>query len=215
MLELASAGTIFLDEIGDMPLQMQVKLLRVLQERKIQRLGGTQSIPLDARFIAATNRPLEDLLKQGRFREDLYYRLNVIRVELPPLRERREDIPALAGLFVAKLNREMGRKVEGLDPDSLGRLRAYDFPGNIRELQNRIERAYILCTPPLITARDLGDPFSSSARPPKQGRLKDQERGLIEQVLARHGGNRTRAAAELGISRRTLQNKLKESGTSI
>ena len=215
MLELASSGTLFLDEIGDMPLQLQVKLLRVLQDRRIQRLGGTQPIPLDARFIAATNRHLEALLKEGKFREDLYYRLNVIRIELPPLRERREDIPGLAGFFVEKLNREMGRKVRGLDPDALARLRAYDFPGNIRELENRIERAYILCTPPLITARDLGDPFTAAARPPKQGRLKDQERELIERVLAGHGGNRTRAAAELGISRRTLQNKLKGSGTSI
>ncbi len=212
LLELASGGTLFLDEIGDMPPQMQVKLLRVLQDRRIQRLGGTQPIPLNARIIAATNRPLETAIREGRFREDLYYRLNVIRVELPPLRERREDIPALAGFFVEKLNREMGRKVQGLDPDALARLCAYAFPGNIRELENRIERAYILCSPPLITARDLGEPFTAAARPPKRGALKDQERTLIDQVLARHGGNRTRAAAELGISRRTLQNKLKGSG---
>ena len=212
LLELASSGTLFLDEIGDMPPHLQVKLLRVLQERKIQRLGGTQSIPLNARIIAATNRPLEAMLKEGSFREDLYYRLNVIRIELPPLRERREDIPAFAGFFVEKLNREMGRKIQGLDPDALARLRAYDFPGNIRELENRIERAYILCAPPLITTRDLGDPFTAAARPPKQGRLRDQERELIDRVLAKNGGNRTRAAAELGISRRTLQNKLRETG---
>jgi two-component system, NtrC family, response regulator AtoC len=212
MMELASSGTLFLDEIGDMPISLQVKLLRVLQDRRIQRLGGTQPIPLNARIIAATNRPLEALLKEGKFREDLYYRLNVIRIELPPLRERREDIPPLAGFFVEKLNREMGRRIRGLDPDALARLRAYDFPGNIRELENRIERAYILCAPPLITARDLGDPFTAAARPPKQGKLKDQERELIERVLSRHGGNRTRAAAELGISRRTLQNRLKDSG---
>jgi two-component system response regulator AtoC len=212
LFELASSGTLFLDEIGDMPLQLQVKLLRVLQERRIQRLGGTQPIPLNARIIAATNRPLEAAVREGRFREDLYYRLNVIRIELPPLRERREDIPALAGFFVEKLNREMGRRVQGLEPDALARLRAYDFPGNIRELENRVERAYILCTPPLITTRDLGEPFSVAARPPKQGALKDQERELIDKVLTRHGGNRTRTAAELGISRRTLQNKLKGTG---
>jgi two-component system, NtrC family, response regulator AtoC len=212
LMELASGGTLFLDEIGDMPPPLQVKLLRVLQERRIQRLGGTQPIPLNARIIAATNRSLEAAIREGRFREDLYYRLNVIRIELPPLRERREDIPAFAGFFVEKLNREMGKKVLGLEPDALARLRAYDFPGNIRELENRIERAYILCAPPLITARDLGEPFTAAARPPKQGALKDQERELIDRVLSRHGGNRTRAAAELGISRRTLQNRLKGSG---
>ena len=212
MLELASSGTLFLDEIGDMPLQLQVKLLRVLQEKKVQRLGSTTSIPLNARVIAATNRALETLLQEGKFREDLYYRLNVIRIELPPLRERREDIPALAGFFVEKLNREMGRKIQGLDADALARLRAYGFPGNIRELENRIERACILSSSDLISARDLGDPFTTAARPPRQGKLKDQERELIEKTLAKTGGNRTRAAAELGISRRTLLNKLKGTG---
>jgi two-component system response regulator AtoC len=212
MLELASSGTLFLDEIGDMPLQLQVKLLRVLQEKKVQRLGSTTSIPLNARVIAATNRALETLLQEGKFREDLYYRLNVIRIELPPLRERREDIPALAGFFVEKLNREMGRKIKGLDADALARLRAYGFPGNIRELENRIERACILSSSELISARDLGDPFTTAARPPRQGKLKDQERELIEKTLAKTGGNRTRAAAELGISRRTLLNKLKGTG---
>jgi two-component system response regulator AtoC len=212
MLELASSGTLFLDEIGDMPLQLQVKLLRVLQERKVQRLGSTTTIPLNARVIAATNRALETLLQEGKFREDLYYRLNVIRIELPPLRERREDIPALAGFFVEKLNREMGRKIKGLDADALARLRAYDFPGNIRELENRIERGYILSSSDLISARDLGDPFTTAARSPRQGKLKDQERELIEKTLAKTGGNRTRAAAELGISRRTLLNKLKGTG---
>jgi two-component system, NtrC family, response regulator AtoC len=210
MLELASSGTLFLDEIGDMPMALQVKLLRVLQERRVQRLGGTTAIPINARVIAATNRDLEALLAEGKFREDLYYRLNVIRIEVPPLRERREDIPRLAGLFVEKLNRERGRKVKGLEPDALARLQAYAFPGNVRELENRVERAHILCTGELISARDLGEPFASSARTPKRGKLKDQERELIEKALARAGGNRTKAAAELGISRRTLQNKLKE-----
>jgi two-component system response regulator AtoC len=212
LLELASAGTLFLDEIGDMPMHLQVKLLRVLQERRVQRLGGTLAIPINARIIAATNRDLEALLKEGKFREDLYYRLNVIRIEVPPLRERREDIPRLAGHFVEKLNRARGRKLSGLDPDALERLQAYAFPGNVRELENRIERAHILCISDRITARDLGEPFATVTRLPKQGRLKDQERALIESTLARHGGNRTRAAAELGISRRTLQTRLKEMG---
>ncbi len=212
MFELAASGTLFLDEIGDLPLHLQVKLLRVLQEKKVQRLGATLSIPINARIIAATNRDLETFLKEGKFREDLYYRLNVIRIEVPPLRERRGDIAALAGNFLEKLNRQMGRRVRGLEPDAMARLQAYSFPGNVRELENRIERAYILCTSGLITARDLGEPFSQAARPPRTGRLHDQERELIERVLAKHGGNRTRAAAELGISRRTLFNKMREAG---
>ncbi|HVO40060.1 MAG TPA: sigma-54 dependent transcriptional regulator [Spirochaetia bacterium] len=215
MFELAAAGTLFLDEIGDMPLHLQVKLLRVLQERKVQRLGGTLSIPINARIVAATNRDLESQLQEGTFREDLYYRLNVIRIEIPPLRERRGDIPALAGAFVEKLNRQMGRRVRGFDPDALARLSAYSFPGNVRELENRVERAYILCSSDLITARDLGEPFSRPARAPRAGRLRDQERELIEKVLSKHGGNRTRAAAELGISRRTLINKIRDAGLDI
>jgi two-component system response regulator AtoC len=212
MFELASGGTLFLDEIGEMPMALQVKLLRVLQERKLQRLGSTQLLPINARIIAATNSDLESLLKDGKFREDLYYRLNVIRIELPPLRERREDIPRLAGFFVERLNRERGRHVTGLDADVLARLSAYSFPGNVRELENRIERSYILCAGDSITARDLGEPFTSAERAPKPGKLKDQERSLIERTLAKHGGNRTRAAEELGISRRTLQNRIREAG---
>jgi two-component system response regulator AtoC len=212
MFELASSGTLFLDEIGDMPMHLQVKLLRVLQDRKVQRLGSTLAIPINARIVAATNRPLEKQLAEGTFREDLYYRLNVIRIDVPPLRERRSDIPALAGFFVEKLNRQMGRKVRGLEPEALARLSAYRFPGNVRELENAVERAYILCSGDVITARDLGPPFSRSERAPKAGRLRDQERELIEKTLARHGGNRTRAAQELGISRRTLITKIKEAG---
>jgi len=212
MFELAASGTLFLDEIGDMPMHLQVKLLRVLQERRVQRLGGTQAVPLNARIVAATNRDLEAALAEGTFREDLFYRLNVIRIEVPPLRDRRADIPALAGWFVEKLNRQMGRRVRGIDPEALARLSAYHFPGNVRELENRIERAYILCTEDIITTRDLGEPFSRAGRAPRSGRLHDQERALIEKTLARHGGNRTRAAEELGISRRTLLNKIKEAG---
>jgi two-component system response regulator AtoC len=210
MFEIASSGTIFLDEIGDMPQHLQVKLLRVLQEKKVRRLGGTQPIPVNARVIAATNRDLEALLSEGKFREDLYYRLNVIRIELPPLRERREDIPRLAGCFVEKFSREMGRRIRGVDADALARLGAYSFPGNVRELENLVERACILCEGDEIRARDLGEPFASAAPPPKRGALKDAERDLIERTIAKHGGNMTRAAAELGISRRTLFNKRRE-----
>jgi two-component system response regulator AtoC len=214
MIELASSGTLFLDEIGDMPPPLQVKLLRVLQERKVQRLGGTQPLPINARFIAATNRDLETLLKEGRFREDLYYRLNVIRIEVPPLRERREDIPRLAGAFARKLSHERGRKVRAIEPDALARLQAYGFPGNVRELENRIERAFIMSEGETLSARDLGEPFTTAVRAPRTGRLHDQERLLVEKTLQKHGGNRTRAAEELGISRRTLQNKIKELGGS-
>jgi two-component system response regulator AtoC len=210
MLELASGGTLFLDEIGDMPMLLQVKLLRVLQEKKVQRLGGTQAIPINARLIAATNRDLEALLKEGKFREDLFYRLNVIRIEVPPLRERREDIPRLAGLLLEKLSRERGRKVRGFQPEALERLQGYRFPGNVRELENTIERAFILCTGEEITARDLGERFSKGRAASRPGRLADQERELIVRTLAKNGGNRTRAAEELGISRRTLINKIKE-----
>jgi two-component system, NtrC family, response regulator AtoC len=214
MMELAASGTLFLDEIGDMPMLLQVKLLRVLQDKKVQRLGSTQSLPINARIVAATNKDLEKLVRDGSFREDLYYRLNVIRIEVPPLRERREDIPRLAGYFVERLNRERGRKVRGFEPDSLARLQAYAFPGNVRELENRIERAYIQCEGEHITARDLGEPFTAASRAPRKGTLRDTEREMIEKALARHGGNRTRAAAELGISRRTLLNRIKEAGGS-
>jgi transcriptional regulator with PAS, ATPase and Fis domain len=210
MFEVASSGTIFLDEIGDMPQHLQVKLLRVLQDRKVQRLGGTQPIPIGSRVIAATNRDLEALLAEGKFREDLYYRLNVIRIALPPLRERREDIPRLAGIFVEKYSREMGRRIRGVDAEALARLGAYSFPGNVRELENVIERACILCEGDEIRARDLGESFASDSPPPKRGILKDAERDLIERTIAKHGGNMTKAAAELGISRRTLFNKRKE-----
>ena len=216
MLELATSGTLFLDEIGDMPMQLQVKLLRVLQERKVQRLGSTQPIPINARIVAATNRDLEALLKEGKFREDLYYRLNVIRIEVPPLRERREDIPRLANSFIGKLNRERGRRIRGFDQEALARLCAYSFPGNVRELENRVERAYILCPGDSIGADDLGEPFSApvppGTAPEDRGSLKGLERELIERTLQKHGGNATKAAAELGISRRTLFNKRKELG---
>jgi two-component system, NtrC family, response regulator AtoC len=210
MFEVASSGTIFLDEIGDMPQHLQVKLLRVLQEKKVRRLGGTQPIPVRSRVVAATNRDLEALLAEGSFREDLYYRLNVIRIELPPLRERREDIPRLAGIFVERCSREMGRRIRGVDPEALARLGAYSYPGNVRELENVIERACILCESDEIRPRDLGESFASAEPSPKRGILKDAERDLIERTISKHGGNMTRAAAELGISRRTLFNKRKE-----
>ena len=219
MFELAAGGTLFLDEIGEMATHLQVKLLRAVQERRVQRLGGTASVPIDARLIAATNRALEEEVAAGRFREDLYYRLNVVRIHLPPLRERRGDLPLLAGRILTRLNRTMGRQIQGLSPAALQTLGGYGFPGNVRELENILERAVIFAEESTIGPEDLELGATRPAPPgvaPEpaafQGTLKEQERRLIEAALARWEGNRTRAAAELGITRRTLFNKLRQLG---
>ena len=219
MFELAAAGTLFLDEIGEMPGQLQVKLLRAVQERRIQRLGATSSIPIETRLVAATNRELEQEVAAGRFREDLYYRLNVVRVHVPPLRERLVDLPQLAGRILARLNQSMGRQIQGLTPDALTVLAHYPFPGNVRELENILERAVILTEGTAIGNADLdlhstgggaGAPLPDAKR--SSGTLKENERALIVAALSRWEGNRTRAAAELGITRRTLFNKLRRYG---
>ncbi len=219
MFELAAAGTLFLDEIGEMPGQLQVKLLRTVQERRIQRLGATSSIPIETRLVAATNRELEQEVAAGRFREDLYYRLNVVRVHVPPLRERLVDLPQLAGRILARLNQSMGRQIQGLTPDALTVLAHYPFPGNVRELENILERAVILTEGTAIGNADLdlhstgggaGAPLPDAKR--SSGTLKENERALIVAALSRWEGNRTRAAAELGITRRTLFNKLRRYG---
>ena len=235
MFEIASSGTLFLDEIGDMPIHLQVKLLRAIQERKIQRLGGTGFIPIDVRIIAATNRYLEAKVKEGSFREDLFYRLNVIRIHLPPLRDRREDIPLLAVHFLEKVSRTMGIPAKRFSPEALEALQQYSFPGNIRELENMVERACILAEGHVILPRDLGispktsppiggsqitphhsqDPRGSEASTDSRGKtlnIKELEREAILEALRRNKGNRTRAARELGFTRRTLLNKIKEYG---
>lgn len=213
LFESAFGGTLFLDEIGELPLILQVKLLRVLQDRKIQRLGGTAPIPVEARIVAATNRQLEAEVKSGRFREDLFYRLNVIPIHLPPLRERKEDLPHLVSEILAKHNAQMGKRITGLSADAWRALNSYSFPGNIRELENLLERALIFCETDAITAEDLGIPFTET--PPAQpspGTLRDAERKAIEQALLKWEGHQTKAAEELGISRRTLFSKIKEYG---
>jgi two-component system response regulator AtoC len=213
MYEVATRGTLFLDEIGDMPLPLQVKLLRVLQDKTIRRLGGTRSIPVDARIVAATNRRLEDRVAEGAFREDLYYRLNVVRIEVPPLRERPEDVALLAGLFIKTLGARMGKQVKGLDDEALARLAAYPFPGNVRELENMIERSLIFSEGEQITAADLSVP-QTREKPVRAESMRDIEKRAIADALLRWEGNRTRAAEELGISRRTLITKIKEYGLS-
>ncbi len=217
MFELASNGTLFLDEIGDMPMQLQVKLLRVIQDKKIQRLGGITQIPINARIITATNKDLEKLVKEEKFREDLYFRINVINIHLPPLRERKEDIPHLINYFIKKFNKTMGKKISGMESEAIEALINYNFPGNIRELENIIERAFILADTDKITLKDLGLPETTkktktTEKPDTTNTktLKQLEREAIIEALLKWEGNRTKASEELGITRRTLLNKIKE-----
>jgi two-component system response regulator AtoC len=222
MFELASGGTLFLDEVGEMPLQLQVKLLRVLQDRKITRLGGTIEIPINARIICATNRDLEKMVTEGTFREDLFYRLNVIRISIPPLRERQGDIELLCIGLLKRLGSEMGKRVDGLTPDAMARLKSHSFYGNVRELENILERAVIFADGPLITSSCLDlrgsvakpDVIASIEAAPREAgqarSLKEIEQDAIIQALRRWEGNRTKASEELGITRRTLINKIAE-----
>ncbi|HUX37829.1 MAG TPA: sigma-54 dependent transcriptional regulator [Rectinemataceae bacterium] len=221
LFELAGAGSLFLDEIGEMRAGLQVKLLRVLQERRIRRLGGSRDIPVEARIIAATNRDLEAELRAGRFREDLYYRLDVVRIRVPPLRERREDIPLLAGAILERIMARSGGAERTLSPDALATLGHYDFPGNVRELENILERASILGSGRTIEAAELGlassrrggapDPSRAVGEPTNGGSsaLDVLEKAAILEALEKWDGNRSRAAAELGISRRTIINKIR------
>ncbi len=216
MFELASSGSLFLDEIGDMPLHLQVKLLRVLQERRIQRLGSTQPVPVDARFIAATHQDLSAKVREGLFREDLFYRLNVIRLEVPPLRERLDDLPLLAGQILVRLNARLGKTVRAIAPEALEALRSYLFPGNVRELENLLERAMIFAESDTLGLHDLALPQAGRPLPsPAPATLDGMERQAIIAALQRWEGHRTRAAAELGISRRTLLNKIRQYGIDI
>jgi two-component system response regulator AtoC len=220
MFELANGGTLFLDEIGDMPYPLQVKILRVLQERSITRLGGTQPMPINARIVCATNKDLEEMVREGKFREDLFFRLNVVRIHIPPLRERKDDIPLLATWIIKKLNTNMGRHFSGLTPEAMEKLKSYDFYGNIRELENILERAAIFSDGDLITAENIelrGDVLRHDARKAPEASLdtegmslKEVEKQAIEKALRRWEGNRTKAANELGITRRTLITKIEE-----
>jgi two-component system response regulator AtoC len=243
--ELADEGTLFLDEIGEIPVEMQVKLLRVLQEGEFERVGGIRTTRVDVRLIAATNRDLEEEIEAGRFRKDLFYRLNVVPIRLPALRHRPADIPVLARHFIDKYNRKLNKRIEGITDDALAVLGGYSWPGNIRELENFIERVLLFADGPLITLTDLPSPIragpqigaapgapavsaSAGSSPPPtdgisaptEGGLKDLvraraaelERDLIIRALEETGGNVTRAAKLLQISRKSLQTKMKEFG---
>ncbi len=216
--EAANGGTLFLDEIGELPLPMQTRFLRVLQEKKFERLGGTEAVDLDVRIIAATNKDLEQEVKAGRFREDLYYRLNICRIAVPPLRERREDIPLLAEYFMKKYAKEHGKALQFLGVDLLLYLMEYSFPGNVRELQNMIEQAVILAgeEEEVLTLKAFSYPnISETPVPeiPKDGLpLWKYEKYIIESTLRRYGGNKQKVAKVLGIKRQTLYNKLKKYG---
>lgn len=210
--ELAQKGTLLLDEIGEMAPRLQAKLLRVLQEKEIDRVGGSSPIPMDVRIIATTNQNLKEMVRDGRFRQDLYYRLNVIPLSLPPLRQRKEDIPALVGHFCRKFENQ--RTPVAFSDETLALLKKYDWPGNIRELENVTRRALTLCRNPLVTPADLFlDVEEEGVESPqlKAGiSLRELEKELIRITLQETGSNRTRAAELLGISLRTLRNKLSE-----
>jgi DNA-binding NtrC family response regulator len=210
--EIAAGGTLFLDEIGDISTKLQLDLLRVLDAREFRRVGGTQLIKTDVRVIAATNRDLKKLVESGTFREDLYYRLNVIPVTLPPLRERKEDVPLLVEHFLAQLRVEMRKPLEAVSADALEMLMAHDWPGNVRELRNILERGAVLARGPIITPMqlDLAPPTGPGTAPGETAdSLREVERKHIVVTLKQHDWNITRSAKALGIDRVTLYNKIK------
>jgi len=210
--ELAHGGTLFLDEIGDISQKMQLTLLRVLEEKEFTRVGGTKPIKVDVRIIAATNRDLQKAVQEGRFRDDLYYRLNVITIHLPPLRERKEDIPLLVQHFIEKFNLQMGKKVERISDEALRMLMQYDWPGNVRELENTIERAMVITKGKVITPEDIEIPSLQKNSPAEESEktLEAVERAHILRVLNETDWNIQRSAQILGIDRTTLYNKIKK-----
>ncbi|MFN4012595.1 MAG: sigma-54 interaction domain-containing protein, partial [Aquificaceae bacterium] len=202
-VELAEGGTLLLDEIGDMPMPLQAKILHLVQEKEFERLGDTKTRKANIRIIASTNKNLKELIRQGQFREDLYYRLSVIRIHLPPLRDRKEDIPMLVSHFIEKYSRKYSRRIKGISSEAVRLLLSYDFPGNVRELENLIEHAVITCKGSLIKAEDI--PIEKEGKP-----LEEMER--IKKVLKEVGGNKSMAAKILGMHRTTLWRKLKGFG---
>jgi PAS domain S-box-containing protein len=219
---LAEGGTLFLDEIGDVSPALQVRLLRVLQDRTYEPLGGTETCRADVRIIAATHRDLKEQVRQGRFREDLFYRLSVVPIEVPPLRERREDIPLLVQHFIGRFNRRYGRSITGVESDVLHLLMAHDFPGNVRELENIIERAFVLCRGDRIERSHLPPEIAGPPRLPEEEgtaslrlRKRTAEAQAIREALEACGYNRQAAARRLGLHRSTLFRKIKAFGLSL
>ena len=211
--EMADGGSLFLDEIGEVDPSVQVKILRALEERKFERVGGQETVEVDTRLIAATNRDLKQMVADGEFREDLYYRLYVVAITLPPLRERTGDIPLLLKHFLDEFNVENGRAIEGFSPDALDLLVSYGWPGNVRELRNLVEQTVVLARSKRIGVRDLPAHIRETAGQKavismESGTLGEMEKQAIVQALRAAGGNRTRAAEQLGISRRTLHRKI-------
>jgi DNA-binding NtrC family response regulator len=222
-VELAHEGTLFLDEIGDVPLATQVKLLRVLQERKLERVGGTETLSVDVRFIAATHRPLEMMIEDGSFREDLFYRLNVVPLEVPPLRERPEDVPGLVAHFAARFAAQNGRPGLEFDRAAVLALKAEPWPGNVRQLENFVERLVVLADGPRVERADVERELAREAQRARPARepeapLREErqkaERESVLRALQKAGNNRSLAARLLGVSRRTFYNKLDELGIS-
>lgn len=215
--ELAHLGTLFLDEIGEINQNVQIKLLRVLEEKKFERVGGEETIEVDVRLIAATNRDLKDAIAKGSFREDLYYRLNVVNIHIPPLRERKEDIPLLVAAFLKEFSQENGKPIEGIDPKARLALYNYSWPGNVRQLRNSVESAVVLCKGSTITLEDFppnirGETGVDTLRLSLGTSLAEVEKEVIRSTLAREGGNKSRTAEILGIGRKTLHRKIEEYG---
>ena len=218
--ELADKGTLFLDEIGDIPPATQVKLLRVLQEREFERLGGTKTVKVDVRLVAATNRDLREALEQGTFREDLYYRLNVVPIDIAPLRERKEDIPELVNLFISRFAAESGKQIDGISSEAMQTMVNYHWPGNVRELQNIVERACALSKGPQLETTDIHiDARSAKAAAngspgflPDGMTMEQWEDEMVQEALRRANGNKSQAARLLGLSRNALRYRLSKIG---
>jgi two-component system response regulator AtoC len=222
--ELAQGGTLFLDEIASLKMEMQAKLLRVLQERELERVGGTRTIRLDVRIIAASNVDLRQAVERETFRADLFYRLNVVPLTVPPLRDRRSDVPMLVEHFVERFNRELGKRIEGLTPEALAALKEYPWPGNVRELQNVIERSVALMEsgpiglndlPTDVLLRDLRVRVKQAENLPLKTATDDFERQIVMRVLERVQWNRSEASRILGIHRNSLKMKLKRWGVDV
>ena len=227
LFETAHTGTLLLDEVGELPLAMQVKLLRVLQERRVRRVGDDKERDVDVRVVASTNRDLQEMVTEGTFREDLFYRLNVVRVRVPPLRDRRDDIPVLVRQFIAKLSVQIGKEVSGIAPDALRAVMNWSYPGNVRELENAVERGITLASDDLLRLEDLPEEFAGEANLPDldenllafldegvnlEARLQELEAQFIREALKRSGGVKKRAAELLGLSFRSFRYRLQKLG---